>query len=290
MKYFVEGLSGPADYTGVIDGNITLSEAHAYAFSQTSRFVYLCRHGQQQTPELFRESSLTSFVLAKSEPSRKRLDETDMQFLLRKSMELASRGANSLATDVLTHVIANEPNNNIAVACRAGTFLATADYSKAMNDYTSLGRTLDLYLQFSAEDNKAFQTEIDKLKTAAEKETYAMANRKIKITADKNAASTVKAELQPGQKVSVSNIDGSWYYVSRIDDDIAQDGIGWIHKDNLTWTPEKVEQYRPQTSIHVPVGSREDKIGGLNFRQQSGMSGGGTGRATMGRTIGGGGI
>ena len=286
MTYFLEGLSGPADYMGVIDGNITLSEAYAYAFSQTSRFVFLHRNGQQQTPELLRDNHLTAFTLAQSEPMQRQTNETDMQFLLRASMELATRGAFSVATDVLTHIITNEPNNKIAVACRAGTFLSVSDFPRAMADFTNLGRTLDLYLQFSDADNRNFQAEINRLATAAEREAHALQNRRIRIMTDRNAESRVVAELQPGQKVSISQIDGLWYYVARIDDNITQDGVGWVHKDNLTWTPDRVEQYRPQTNIHVPVGSRADMIGGLNFRQQAGPADGGSGAAVMQRVPG----
>ncbi|MGL4594324.1 MAG: caspase family protein [Thermoguttaceae bacterium] len=289
MKYFIEGLAGPADYFGLIDGNITLSEAYSYAFSQTSKFVYLCRNKNQQTPELFRENDLTSFVLAPSEPSRKQPNESDMQFLLRQSMELATRGNLALATDVLTHIIGLEPNNQIAVASRAGMFLAAADYSRAMDDCTRLGRTLDLYLCFSDSDTKKFQAEINKLKTIQEQKNYTQKNRKISILNEPNVAANVGLKLEPGQKVSITRIEGSWFYVFRIDDNVAQNGVGWIHKDNLTWNAQTVEKYRPQTAIYTPDGGGS-KIGGLNFRQQSGMAGGGSGRAVMQRTIGGGGI
>jgi hypothetical protein len=290
MKYFIEGLTGPADYLGVIDGNITLSEAHAYAFAQTSKFVYLCRNRQQQTPELFRGTNLTTLTLARSEPLHKQQNETNMQFLLRQSLELTARGMSLVTVNVLSHIIANEPNNHVAVACRAGVFLSLSDYHKAMEDYTHLGRTLDLYVQFSPKDAQEFQRELNKLTTRTEQEEYVRKNRKVRILADKKILSAAKAELEPGQKVSISKIDGNWYYVSRIDDNITQNQIGWIHQDNLTWSPEKVEQYRPQTEIHNPDGAWREKIGGLNFRQQSGAAGGGSGRAVIQRTIGGGSI
>lgn len=290
MKYFLEGLAGPADYSGVIDGRITLSEAHAYAFAQTSKFVYLCRNKRQQTPEIFRENSLTDFILADTHPLLKSRDETDLQFLLRGGMELALRGVYPLAVDVLSHIIAHEPNNHIAMACRSSAFVSMEDYRAAMNDCDRLGKTLDLFLRFSPQDNKDFQKRLDALKTTAEKEALVRQSRKVRILTDKNSEATSVAEWEPGQKVSISQMDGSWFYVVRVDDNPTQNGLGWIASDNVTWSPKQIEQYRPQTPIHTPSGSWDDKVGGLNFRQQGGLSGGGSGRAVMQRTIGGGGI
>jgi len=263
MKYFLEGLSGPADYMGVIDGNITLSEAYSYAFAQTSKYVYLCREGKQQTPELFREAGLTKFTLAQSEPARKQPNETNMQFLLRQSMALATKGNLSLVIDILNHIISCEPNNHVAYACRAGSFLSRADYQQAMNDFTYLGRTLDLYARPSpTERNTPIRIRSDK-DVKASTVSYKISSQ----------SAPISAELKPGQKVSIGNIDGSWLYVVRIDDDATQSGIGWIHKDNVVWSQDNIEQYRPQTAIYTPPAQTFN-------RAQGPGTGGGTSRGS----------
>ena len=305
MKYFLDGLDGPADYTGVIDGEVTLSEAYSYAFAQTARYVFLCYAPKQQTPEVFRESLGGHFVLSRTEPAKKRDNETDMQFLLRQSMRLATWGKHQTATTVLSHIIANEPNNNIAYACRGGVFLSQADYRRAMADMERLGRTLDLYVQYSDKDKADVQRQLDQMvrrQSVAAQQKFAEENLRIVLRSQANPQASVakfvssdgkssqRDQLVPGQKVSISVFDGEWCYVDRIDDNPVHSGVGWIHSGNLTWTPDAIENYRPATVIHTPRAPSGDRIGGLTFRQQSGPAGGGAGRSGMQRMPGMGGI
>ena len=63
------------------------------------------------------------------------------------------------------------------------------------------------------------------------------------------------------QKVSISAIQGDWLYVMRSSDDAAQNGLGWIHKNYVTWSEQSVEQYRPATRINnIPSVSPMESI------------------------------
>ena len=97
-KYFIEGIRyGLADFAGKVDGEITLGEAYNYAVEKTA--LYSMRvpvRGMQlnakekypsQTPELFYNSDLHTFTLAKNRLIQKNSDsKSDAEFIYDTSL------------------------------------------------------------------------------------------------------------------------------------------------------------------------------------------------------------
>lgn len=52
------------------------------------------------------------------------------------------------------------------------------------------------------------------------------------------------------QKVSITAINGDRLFVQRSGDNVAQNGMGWIHRDYVTWSEKSVEQYPPSTPMN----------------------------------------
>ena len=268
FKFFVQGLNTKADAFGCQadmegnqNGSVSLNEAYNYAFTYTSKEA-LQEWKSVQTPELFRGASWNDFPLRSKTVQTGNTPEFDAtdEFLIHQAILRKDAGDYSKSREILTYLINMEPNHSQAYVYRSGVHLASltppksqprrqtdpmAIYRSALEDSGRIGRTLDLYVVIPQGKNG---------KTAPLYETPA---EQTPVTDAQNKPMGIYVN----QKVSVSAIQGDWLYVMRSSDDAAQNGLGWIHKNYVTWSEQSVEQYRPSTRINnIPSVSPMESI------------------------------
>ena len=266
FKFFVRGLSTnvdafgcQADMEGNQNGAVSLNEAYNFAFIHTSEDA-LHEWESVQTPELFRGTAWNDFPLRWNTLQTGNVLEfaaTD-EFLIHQAILRKQVGDYTKSKEILTYLIDMEPNHSQAYVYRSGVHLASlptsqsqprqrtdpmAIYQSALEDCGKIGRTLDLYVIMPPGNSG---------KIAPLYKTPAT-----QIPA-KDAQNKPKG-IYVNQKVSVSVIQGDWLYVIRSSDDAAQNGLGWIHKNYVTWSEQSVEQYRPATRMN-PYPSPMERI------------------------------
>ena len=93
LRCFIEGIrTGNANLKGVLDGEITLAKAYAYAYSETQLIIDGLNKIEQvdyrQRPEIFYNSDAHRFVLAKTGPAQNHAEKSDVEFVYDTSLFL----------------------------------------------------------------------------------------------------------------------------------------------------------------------------------------------------------
>jgi tetratricopeptide (TPR) repeat protein len=222
MHFFLKGLAGSADlYQGNNDGVVSLREAASYANREVKAHMFL-KHGQWQEPDLLLGESTMNFPLAVVQKApAKGAPEDDLAFmqrygdtLVRWSMYGRAREYD-LAVDLLTQVVRSQPENRDAYARRAAAYRAKGEYSRALADFEKAGSSLELFV---------------KVREA----TLAVPEKKT-------------PPLPPGCRLSVSQIQNNWLWVTAVDNDPSERLQGWIDKSQVTWDPGLADLVLPTT-------------------------------------------
>ena len=228
------------------NGFVSLNEAYNYAFIHTSTEAFQ-QWKSIQTPELFRGTAWDTFPLQwrdNRHTDTGGFDTTD-GFLVHQA--LLRKGAKDYAKskEILTYLLDLEPNHSTAYIYRSGVQLASLEtsrqspvnsmsiYRSALADCEMVGRPLDLYVVMPPESRgdsaPLYQT------VSAQ-------------TPVRDAQGRVLGVYR-NQKVSITAINGDWLFVQRSGDNASQNGMGWIHRNYVTWSEKSVEQYRPSTPM-----------------------------------------
>lgn len=244
VHFLLQGLQGAADlYAGNNDGVVSLREAANYANRETKARIFR-KYKRWQEPDLLLGEGTVNFplVVLKSAPPPG-TPEDDFAFMQRYGDLLAQWSMlgrakeYDLSIDLLSQVVRGRPENREAHARRAMAYRAKGDYTLALSDFQRAGSPLELFVKF----REASLAVEDKLTPVA-----------------------------PGVRVSVSQLQDDWFWVTAVDNDPSGRLQGWIDKRNVTWDPGLAELSLPLTPQRTaPDGAVLERLieiaNGLNY-------------------------
>lgn len=216
LYYFIDGLSGRADYAACYDGTVSLVEAYNYAYSRVSDEAQ--RRNRSQTPEIFMSSSNGNMTLASYSAPPAMDNETDIQFLMRIGIILADNRwkakDNAVAVQALDCVLANVPNNALAYALRGSVRRKLGEYEGALADLEQIGEKFQLFVKCDEGSPLTLQKSKD----------------------DKEGQRQDGTKVENNALVTIAAMDGDYFLVSEVNNEAIGDHSEWIHRDNVTWS------------------------------------------------------
>lgn len=249
LFYFIDGLSGRADYAACYDGKVTLVEAYNYAYSRVSDEAQ--RRNRRQTPEIFMSSNNGNMTLAtySSPPATER--ETDIQFLMRTGIILADnrwkKSDNMVGLKALDCVIDNVPNNTLAYALRGSIRRKLGDYGEALSDLDQIGEKFQLYANISSDERNA-----------------------LKKNPDADSEST-DAVIKNNALLTISKSQGDYFFVRELNNELLGDSAGWIHRNNVAWSRTRANETITATRMQQNVRSVNQPVSSNSVFSPGGM-------------------
>lgn len=264
MRHLIDGLTGKADFSGALDGKITLIEAYNYANFQTRRQF------PAQTPELYeamRKSPSASgssraaaefdslsptnrTVLGTYHEIPKGENESNLQFAVRTGLELAKASSStddySVVERLFSYVLTNQPHNKMAYGVRGYAQRSMKKYSESLDDLIKSDGCLELFTRAIHPPKEtgayAYETpESENPRTVKADWKNPKTGRTEKIDA--------KLTFPTGSKVVIDKISGDRLHVA-LWNGTKPEYDSWIEKSAAYWDPVEA-----QTVINATPGS-----------------------------------